>query len=345
MQTLTLDAEGNPEVSSGPVPACNDEDVLVKVRACVLSRRGIANEGAGPAPAAYGPSSDANGPAPAGNGPSSDANGALGAISRSFTGIVESIGRRVDSLGWRMDQLGRGDRVVVCHAESGFSEYRSVPANQVVKLPQGVSYEEGAIAGLMPTVLKGMERAGVKGRTVFVSGAGTTGLLATQVASISDAAVVIASDLHAKRLQRAADTGADTLINASTEDVYRRVMDRTGGQGVDVCLECAGNQTSFAQCAAVLRPGGKLVVLKADTHSVSIDMGEWSERSLQLIMGREQPFETPHLVDRGLKLVGIGAVRLRPLLTHVFPAHRAAEALELIDSHPDLAVEVALIWG
>ncbi|MCY3711995.1 MAG: zinc-binding dehydrogenase [Gemmatimonadetes bacterium] len=324
MQTLTLDAEGNPEVSSGPVPACNDEDVLVKVRACVLSRRGNADGGAGP---------------------SSAANGALGAISRSFTGVIESIGRLVDSPGRHMDSLGRGDRVVVCHAEGGFSEYRSVPANQVVKLPQGVSYEEGAIAGLMPTILKGMERAGAKGRTVFVSGAGTTGLLGTQVASISDAAAVITSDLHAKRLQRAADTGADTLINASTEDVYRRVMDRTGGQGVDVCLECAGNQTSFAQCAAVLRPGGKLVVLKADAHSVSIDLGEWSERSLQLIMGREQPFETPHLVDRGLKLVGIGAVRLRPLLTHVFPAHRAAEALELIDGHPDLAVEVALIWG
>lgn len=324
MQTLTLDAEGNPELSSGPVPACNDEDVLVKVRACVLSRRSVADNGADP---------------------SSTANGAHGAISRSFTGVIESTGRLAGSPGRRVDSLGRGDRVVACLTDGGFSEYRSVPANQAVKLPQGVSYEEGAIAGLMPTVLKGMERAEVEGSTVFVSGAGTTGLLGTQVSSISGAAAVIVSDLHAKRLQRAADTGADTLINASTEDVHRRVMDRTGGQGVDVSLECAGNGSSFAQCAAVLRPGGKLVVLKADTHTVSIDMREWSERSLQLIMGREQPFETPSLVDRGLKLVGIGAVRLRPLLTHVFPAHRAVEALELIDDHPDLAVEVALIWG
>ena len=324
MQTLTLDAEGKPELSSGPVPACNDEDVLVKVRACVLSRRSVADNGAGPP---------------------STANGAHGAISRSFTGIIESTGRLVGSPGRRVELPGRGDRVVACLTDGGFSEYRSVPANQAVKLPQGVSYEEGAIAGLMPTVLKGVERAEVEGSTVFVSGAGTTGLLGTQVSSISGAAAVIVSDLHAKRLQRAADTGSDTLINASTEDVHRRVMDRTGGQGVDVSLECAGNGTSFAQCAAVLRPGGKLVVLKADTHTVSIDMREWSERSLQLIMGREQPFETPYLVDRGLKLVGIGAVRLRPLLTHVFPAHRAVEALELIDDHPDLAVEVALIWG
>ncbi len=338
MQTMTLDAEDNPEVSGGPVPACNDGEVLVKVRACVLSRRGNADGGAGSKSADAGSKS-------------ADA-GVLGAISHSFTGVIESTGRLVDSSGRRVDSSGRrvnalspGDRVVACHTEGGISEYRGVPAHHVIKLPQGVSYEEGAIAGLMPTILKGIERAEVKGRTVFVSGAGTTGLLGTQVAAISGASAVIVSDLHAKRLQRAADTGADTLINASTEDVQRRVLDRTGGQGVDVCLECAGNGTSFAQCAAVLRPCGKLVVLKADPHSVSIDIRDWSERSLQLIMGREQPIETPSLVDRGLKLVGIGAVRLRPLLTHVFPVHRAAEALELIEGHPDLAVEVALIWG
>lgn len=317
MQTLTLDAQGGPEESSGPMPACSDGDVLVKVRASVLSRRDISGGAAGQPSAA---------------------NGAHGAINRSFTGVIESVGRLVDS-------LGRGDRVVAWHADGDFSEFRNVPAHQAVKLPQGVSFEEGAIAGLMPSVLKGIERAEVRDSTVFISGAGTTGLLGTQVASISGAKAVIVSDLHARRLQRAADTGADTLINASTEDVYRRVMDRTGGEGVDVSLECAGSGTSFAQCSTVLRPVGKLVVLKAEPPSVSIDMREWTERSLQLIMGREQPFETPYLVDQGLKLLGIGAIRLRPLLTHVYPVHRAAEALALIDGHPDLTVEVALTWS
>lgn len=317
MRKQTLDTDGNPGVSSGPVPACGDVEVLVRARACVLSRRGIARVAADPVP---------------------EANGRHAALCRSFTGIIESSGRNVES-------LKPGDRVVVCHTEDGLSEYHSVPAYHVIKLPKGISFEEGAIATLMPTVLNGVERAQVKGKTVLVSGAGTTGLLGTQVARISDAATVIASDLHATRLQRAQDAGADIVINASTEDVHRRVMDRTGGQGVDVCLECAGNEASFGQCASMLRPGGKLVVLKTVPHPVSIEMRDWSERSLHLIMGREQPFETPYLVERGLRLAGIDAVRLRPLLTHVFPVHRIAEALELIDGHPNLAVEVALIWA
>ncbi len=315
MQKLTLDTEGNPEVSSGPLPSCNDVEVLLKARACVLSHRGI---------------DDADGTSV------STANGRHASLGRCFTGIIEKAGGRVEA-------LTPGDRVVACHTDGGFSEYHSVPAYHVVKLPVGISFEEGAIATLMPTVLNGMERAQVKGRSVFISGAGTTGLLSTQIARISGATTIIAADLHATRLQRARAAGADTVVNVSTEDAHRRVMDRTGGRGVDVCLECAGNETSFFQCAALLRPGGKLVVLKPVTKPVSIEMREWSERSLHLIMGREQPFETSCLVERGLKLVGIGAVRLRPLLTHVYPVHRVAEALELIDGHPNLAVEVALV--
>ena len=314
MQILTQDTDGNPTVSSGPVPSCGDTEVLIKVRSCALSRRGNTTS----------------------DTPVSVANGRRVPFSRSLTGIIESTGKNVET-------LAPGDRVIACHTDGGFSEFHSVPAYHVVALPMGISFEEGAIAPRMPTVLNGLERAQVKARSVFISGAGATGLLSTQIARISGATTVIAADLHVKRLRRARDTGADTVINVSTEDAHRRVMDQTGGQGVDVCLECAGNEASFAQCAANLRPGGVLVVLKAMPHPISIDIQAWSERSLQLVMGREQPFETPYLVERGLKLVGIGAVRLRPLLTHVFPVHRITEALDLVDGHPNLAVEVALV--
>ncbi len=314
MQILTQDTDGNPAVSSGPVPSCGDSEVLIKVRACALSRRGTATPGI----------------------PVSVAGGRPVPFSRSFTGIIESAGKNVDA-------LAPGDRVIACHTDGGFSEFHSVPAYQVVAQPMDISFEEGAIAPRMPTVLNGLERAQVKGRSVFISGAGATGLLSTQIARISGASTIIAGDLHVKRLRRATDAGADTVVNVSTEDAHRRVMDQTGGQGVDVCLECAGNEASFAQCAANLRPGGVLVVLIAMSQPVSIDIQAWSERSLQLVMGREQPFETPYLLERGLKLVGIGAVRLRPLLTHVFPVHRITEALDLIDGHPNLAVEVVLV--
>ncbi len=314
MEILTLDTDGHPAVSSGPVPTCGDTDVLIRVRACALSRRG-------------GTVSDkAIASDKAGSGP----------FSRSFTGIVESAGRRVDA-------LLPGDRVVSCHSDRSFAEFHCVSAYHVVKLPSDISFEEGAIIPRMSTVLNGLERARVKTRSVFLSGAGATGLLSTQVARISGAATVITADLHVRRLQLARDTGADIVINVSTEDAHRRVMDQTDGRGAEVCLECAGNEASFVQCVANLRPGGTLVVMKPTAHPVAIDTEEWSDRSLQLVMGRELPSETPYLVERGLKLVGIGAVRLRPLLTHVFPAHRINEALELIDDYPNQAVEVALV--
>ncbi len=315
MQTLMLNSEGNPEVSSGPMPSCSEVEVLVKVRACVLARPQVAD---------------------ADDTPVSTGRDRQVSLSRCFTGIIESAGARVEG-------LSPGDRVIACHTDGDFPEYYSVPAYHVVKLPSGIGFEEGAVASLLPPVLNGAERAQVDGKSVFISGAGATGLLCTQIAHISGAQTVIVADLHATRLQRARDAGAATLINVSTEDAHRGVMEQTDGQGVDVCFECAGTEVSFFQCAQLLRPDGKLVVLKPVTHPVSIEMRDWSKRSLQLIMGREQPFKIPYLVERGLKLVGIGAVKLRPLLTHVFPVHRIAEALELINGPPSLTVEVALM--
>lgn len=314
MQTLSHDTDRKPTIFTGLVPSDGETEVLIKVRACVLSRsESIDSE----------------------NLASGDKTKSA-VLSRSFTGVIESIGKRVDS-------LAPGDRVIVCHANGEFPEYYSVPACHVIRLPMGISFEEGAIAPRMPTVLNGIEKAQVKSRTVFISGAGSTGLLSTQIARISGATNIIVADLYVKRLQRARDVGADTVINVSTEDSYRILMDQTSGEGVDVCIDCAGNDKSFLQCEANLRSGGTLVVLKTMQDPIAINMQEWSARSLQLVMGQEQQPQTPFLLDQGLKLVGIRAVRLRPLLSHVFPVHRLNEALDLVTDHPDLAVEVAVV--
>lgn len=314
MQILSHDTDGESAIFTGPVPTVGDTEVLIKVRACALSRSEYAE-------------SD--------NSVSVD-NPKRPASSRSFTGIIESIGDRVDS-------FAPGDRVIACHTEGGLSEYHSVSACHVIRLPMGISFEEGAIAPRMPTVLNGIEKVQVNGNSVFISGAGSTGLLSTQLARISGATNIIVADLHAKRLQSARDAGANTVINVSTEDPNRCLMDKTSGQGVDVCIDCAGNEKSFSQCAKNLRSGGTLVVLKTMPEPVVINMQEWSARSLQLVMGREQKSQTPFLLERGLKLVGIGAVRLRPLLSHVFPAHRLNEAHDLVAGHPNLAVEVVVV--
>ena len=313
MQALILNAVGELDIYDEVVPDCREDEVLIQIRACVLTRRDMD---------LY-------------TGVQSRQNGLSGRLGQGLTGIVGYRGSKVTS-------LTPGDRVLVCRTDVGFAEYHSLPAHQVVALPDGISFEEGAIALRLSSVIYGIEQAQVEDKTVFISGAGATGLLCAQVARLSGASNIIISDLHALRLRRAIDLAADTGINASTEDVNRRILDETGGQGVEVSIECTSEEVSFRQCEACLRPHGMLVMLGTMRGPLTIDMHDWADRSLRLTMGREQTKDTRLLVERGLKLVEIGAVRLRPLLTHVFPLHRAREAFDLIHRDPNRTVKVAL---
>lgn len=314
MQALILNEAGEPDVRDEAVPDCGEDEALVQIRACILSCRDLNLHTDG----------------------QNDRNGASRKIGQGLTGLVVSTGADVDA-------VSPGDRVLVCRPDTGFSEYMSLPVNRLAVLPDTISYEEGAIALRLSSVLYGVEQLQAADKTVFVSGAGATGLLCAQTARLAGASKIIVSDLHPLRLRRAIDLAADVGINASTEDVHRRILDETDGRGVDAAMECAGEETSFRQCEACLRPHGTLVVSGAVRQMMTIDMRDWTERSLRLVMGREQMQDTPALVERGLKLVEAGAVRLRPLLTHVFPVHRAGEAFDLIRNDPNRTVKVALI--
>lgn len=313
MQALILNDAGEPDISDEVIPDCGEDEVLVQIRACVLSRRDMT---------LY-------------TGTQGGQNGLSKRLGQGLTGIVASTGSKVAS-------VTPGDRVLVCRTDVGFAEYLSLPAHQVVALPADISYEEGAIALRLSSVLYGLEQADIEHKTIFISGAGSTGLLCAQVARLFGVSKIIISDLHALRLRRAIDLAADTGINASTEDVNRRILDETDGQGVEVSIECTSDETSFRQCEACLRPHGMLVMLGAMRQPLTIDMNDWSTRSLRLTMGQEQTRDTRSFVERGLRLVEMGAVRLRPLLTHVFPIHRAKEAFDLIRKDPNRTVKVAL---
>ena len=314
-QVATSSTDNNSTILGCSSSGVDDTEVVIKVRACTFYQ---------------------NMPETLNNSLSIKNDKDSSPLNRSLTGIIQSTGERVES-------FNDGDRVIVCHTDGVLSESKRVQVFQVVSLPREISFEEGAIAHHLPTVLIGIEKAKVKDKSVFINGAGSTGLLSTQVSRISGSKNIIVSDLYSKRLQNAKDLGADAVVDVSTEDVHRRIMAMTSNHGVDVSIDCVGNEESFSQCVNNLRRGGTLVVLQSHLMEVSINLQEWSERSLQLIMGKEQPFETPYLLARGLKLVCIGAIKLRPLLTHVFPAHRITEAINLVEGHPNLAVEVVLV--
>ena len=313
MNTLVLLAPGQIELRDIPIPEIGEDEVLVRVRACNIDRMTF-DQFSG----------------------SQQRNGAVTPLfGVAGTGIVTSTGSEVN-------EFTSGDRVVFWGGVSVYSEYCNVSTSRLYHLPEQVGFEEGTAVHLFPEIIRGIEQSQPAEQTVFISGAGSVGILCAQICRAYGVGRIIISDLYDQRLRRAQHIAADVTINASTEDVVRRIQEETEEQGVDICMECSGEGDGFRNGEAVLQTGGRLVVMGRHTEPASLDLADWADRSLTLVMAREQSDETRQLVEKGLQLIDLGMVELRPLLTHVFPFHRATDAFELIRDQPGRTLTVTL---
>ena len=177
-----------------------------------------------------------------------------GVIDMAGPGVQESrIGERV----WLFEsQFGRPFGTA-----AGFTVQ---PANHAVPLPASVSFEQGACLGVPAmTAHRCLLADGpISGKTVLVpGGAGAVGHYAVQEAKLAGATVIstVSSD-HKARI--AIDAGADHVVNYRTENTAQRVMDITGGVGVDHIVEVdfAGN---FPVTQEVLKSSGVVAVYAA----------------------------------------------------------------------------------
>lgn len=167
-------------------------------------------------------------------------------------GVVEAVGADVEG-------FAKGDRVWVANGQwqrafGTAAELIAVSADLVASLPDTTGFAEGACLGI-PALTAWYALAGdgpIEGQSVLVTGgAGTVGRYACQMAELLGARVITTVSSP----EKGAHSGARDWINYRTEDVVARVMEMTGGAGVDRIVEVdfAANQ---AVSLAVLKPGG-----------------------------------------------------------------------------------------
>jgi threonine dehydrogenase-like Zn-dependent dehydrogenase len=154
------------------------------------------------------------------------------------------------------------------HLWGGFAEYVYLPWNAVVhKVPDGVTPE---LAGLVTPMANGIEWSLFDGgvgydSVVLIQGPGQQGLSQTVVCKQAGAALIIVTGTSkdAARMEVAKQLGADFVIDVNKEDPLARIMEITGGRGVDVVLDCtagAGTLPILLGIEALKRKGGTMVV-------------------------------------------------------------------------------------
>jgi NADPH:quinone reductase len=236
----------------------------------------------------------------------------------------------IDAAGDGVDRGRIGERVWLWNAAWGrafgtAARFVTLPSDQAVPMPDGVPDEAGACFGIpaLTAMHAVLANGGVQGKSVLVAGgAGAVGHYAVQFASQLGASQVIATTGSDAKAQLAREAGAGLVIDYKREDVASRVLDATGGQGVQRIIEVdvAANAATDAGC---VRANGEWLVYGSGQGKFELEFFPLIAKNVEL------RFFIVYQLDREQRARAINY--LHKLLAKGTVRHNIAQRLALSD--------------
>lgn len=224
--------------------------------------------------------------------------------------------------------------VIAQYSMGGLAEYCVVPVTAVTPMVGGMDPVSAAILGCAAMTAYGAVRRGADlryGETVAVIGIGGVGSSIVQVAHELGARKIIAIDVDDEKLEAAIRYGASDVINSRTLDARERVLDITGGRGVDVAIEALGFPATFEQALSLLADGGRMVPvgLAAGSATAAVQINRLVRRGQQICgsYGARTRTDLPIVVD----LAARGVLDYRSVVSKRVPLTEAEATYRLLE--------------
>lgn len=219
-----------------------------------------------------------------------------------------------------------------------YAEYIVSSIRSVTPLPDELSYQQGAMLDSAGVALHGVQRGRVTtGDSVLVTGPGSVGQFSFQYSKASGAKYVIMIG-RGPRLAFAEKAGAIAVDYEKVDDPVAKVMEITGGVGVDCTVECAGTQTAIDWAIRSTRKAGRIVMAGLPTDAITVPWGPMTLAELDILGVRANP----NTAAPALALMANGMVTTEGIHTHTFPLEQFSEALATFVERRDGAMKVVL---
>jgi (R,R)-butanediol dehydrogenase/meso-butanediol dehydrogenase/diacetyl reductase/L-iditol 2-dehydrogenase len=218
------------------------------------------------------------------------------------------------------------------------AELIAVPEKLLFKLPEGCTYEVGAMAEPFAVAYGALKKVGsLKNKSVLIVGAGTIGLCILELVKLQSPRLIIVSDLSDARLALARELGADKTINPKKEDYLTGEARFTGGDMVDVSVEAVGIAATVNQAIKSLKRMGVCLWVGNSAREIEINMQEVVTRALKI-------FGT-YIYTHGefgevIDILATGRLMAEKLISKTVSLPEAPDAFRALHEQPDSFIKV-----
>ncbi len=224
--------------------------------------------------------------------------------------------------------------------DGAWAEYVAIRSDFLFRLPEGMSFEQGALLEPLSVGIHAMKRGRVTpADRVLVTGLGPIGLLAAQAARLFGVTEIYATDVVPFRQRLALEMGVTAVIDPARENVAERLKDLTGGEGVDVIVETSGNARAIRDAVKTVKRGGRIVHvgMPAD-EEVPVDINQLIDSELDVY----GVFRYANTYPAAIQALSRMNVDIEKVITHKFALHEIREAVEMARTRKDASVKIMI---
>jgi D-xylulose reductase len=213
------------------------------------------------------------------------------------------------------------------------------PAAYTFKLPENVSFAEGAMVEPLAVGMHAAVKAKIKpGDLAVVMGAGPIGIVTALAAIAGGCSQVVITDVQQPKLDLAAALGPIRPVNVAKENLRGVIDQLTEEWGADIVFEASGAPVAIQGVHEPLCPGGRIVLVGLPIKAVPLDLVALSAKEASI----ETVFRYAHVYPRALALMGSGKIDVKPLISRTFEFQDSVKAFDFALKMPPDCVKAQI---